>query len=162
MQRAPCKLVWLFFCIYCIWLSTQAILDFASHACAWQHYKPVPKPGHNGASGSKGGGTGRRGGRGIWPAARWMLGTVVPCRKVFLSRAREEPDWLPVAAGAASPGRTSASAEGGAARGCSEWASRVLGPWGPGRCGQGRSLSESSASSWGCRVERPGGGEPAF
>lgn len=65
---------------------------------------------------------------GIWPAARWMLGTVVPCRKVFLSRAREEPDWLPEAAGAASPGRTSATAEGGAARGCSEWASRVLGP----------------------------------
>lgn len=65
-------------------------------------------------------------GYGLRPVAWWMLGTVVPCRKVFLSRAREEPDWLPEASGAASPGRTSATGEGGAVRGCSEWASRVL------------------------------------
>lgn len=33
----------------------------------------IPKPGHNGASESKGGGTGRRGGRGIWSAARGLV-----------------------------------------------------------------------------------------
>lgn len=69
------------------------------------------------------------GGHGIWPAARGPVdaGNCSSAPQGIPEQAREEPDWLPEASWAASPGRTSAIAEGGAARGCSVWASRVLG-----------------------------------